>query len=141
MARPLFIITCFIPEQDLQTVLPCTTHALLCQSTTSDGSQPLRNSMKTQHKGVPWSSQEAEAGRTTLTCFRAPAAGGAGEAVAGQRGCAGRRGSAAPGDSAGPWGCAAGPWGSASPSWGPRLGCSTLHDGKLEIKGLSQRSI
>lgn len=63
------------------------------------------------------------------------------EVEAGPRGCAGRRGSAAPGGSAGPWGCAAGPWGSASPSWAPRLGCSALHNGEMEIKDLSQCSI
>lgn len=100
-----------------------------------------RNSTKTRHKGVPRSSQEAEAGGAALTCFRVPAAGGAAEAVAGRRGCAGRRGSAAPGGSAGPWGCAAGPWGSASPSWAPRPGCSALRDGELEIKDLSRRGI
>lgn len=62
------------------------------------------------------------------------------EVEAGPQGYAGPRGSAVPGDSAGPWGCAAGPWGSASPSWAPRLGCSALLDGEMDITHLSQSS-
>lgn len=145
LARPLFITTCFIPDQIM---LACTIHALKVQSWDHGLSEPhrwwlpaARNSLKTHHMGVPWSWEKAEAGGAALTCFRVPAAGGAVEVVAGWRGCAGRRGSAVPGDFAGPWGYAAGPWGSASPSLGPRLGCSALRNGKLEIKDLSQCGI
>lgn len=55
--------------------------------------------------------------------------------------CGVLQGSAVLLDSAEPSGCVAVPWGSVSLSLVLKLDCSALHNGKLEIKELSQCGI